>query len=98
MTAAPDPDLLRQCYLSGQISEAQWQEHLRLGHVALSEPESDPRNQKRFMAVPARRLTTYDRALQSARNMAEHNGMTVRVMEVRETIYAVPKRKAGTNG
>jgi hypothetical protein len=29
----PDPDALRACYLSGQMSEAQWQEHSRLGHV-----------------------------------------------------------------
>ena len=50
---------------------------------------------KRFMAVPARKLTTYDRALAKARNMVEHNGMTVRVMEVRETIYCLPMPKEG---
>lgn len=51
--------------------------------------------ERRFMAVPARKLTTYDRALAKARNMVEHNGMTVRVMEVRETIYCLPKPKEG---
>lgn len=24
----PDPELLRACYLSGQMTEAQWQEHI----------------------------------------------------------------------
>ncbi|MGO4334981.1 hypothetical protein AB4037_08700 [Labrys sp. KB_33_2] len=47
--------------------------------------------ERRFLAVPARKLTTYDRALEKARNMVERNGMTVRVMEVRETIYCLTK-------
>lgn len=55
-------------------------------------------NEKRFMAVPARKLTTYEQALKKARNMVEHNGMTVRVMEVRDTIYAEPKAKGAGNG
>lgn len=55
--------------------------------------------ENRFMAVPARKLTTYERAMDKARKMAEHNGLTVRIMEVRETIYTAPKRvkEPGTN-
>jgi hypothetical protein len=55
--------------------------------------------ENRFMAVPARKLTTYERALAKAKNMAENNGMAARVMEVRETIYTAPKRvkEPGTN-
>ena len=30
----PDPELLWMCYLSGQISEPQWQEHIRNGDVS----------------------------------------------------------------
>ncbi|OCC03884.1 hypothetical protein BA190_15360 [Labrys sp. WJW] len=29
----PDPELLRTCYLSGQMTEAQWQEHVANGDV-----------------------------------------------------------------
>lgn len=48
--------------------------------------------EKRFMAVPARKLSSLDKAKEKALSMAEHNGMTVRVVEVRETIYPLPKK------